>query len=493
MTDTHDSRQLVLKAYFGRAHVYRLLGRFDMSESDLDTMNIISGSKEDMRNSLVEKANMHFRQGKTELCEQRAREAIALARKAKDRTTIAEANIPLAQAVRARGDYKEATELLEESIKIFSDIHDSNGLFRAQRIYTHMLSSKGQFDKAIEILSGLVDKHGDSISLLDRSSILTNLATCYSQIGDLDKAIQLYYDAIKMKEMMGDKVGMSICYYSLSYTLYYKCDFDKALECANKSLGICLDIEDISGISYAYISIASINKKLGNFNTAIEYHEKSLEVGKPMNDLHMELSNLTDLGFLYSDTGDYENAERVIRELADKTANLDNPYYKCSLLKLRISYLDNKDDRKELRSIAEEGLKMAEQSKMKSDYYHFLSELLAESDKPDEALYNRVFNEAYKSDNISFKVVAFPAVIKYNLDFGDKELALKVAVEYSELMKSLNEISHSAEALYLTALANSSLGLDDKAPYNEAMKLSKKLGLKPLVKKLKGINTRTKV
>lgn len=493
MTDFRSSRELVLKAYFGRAHVYRLLGKFDLSESDLDTMTGLSGSKQDMKNSLVEKANMHFRQGKTELCEKRAREAISLARKSNDTITIAEANIPLAQAVRARGDYKEATELLEESIRIFTKRQDSNGLFRAQRIYTHMLSSKGQFDKAIEILSGLVDKHGDSISLLDRSSILTNLATCYSQIGDLDKAIQLYYDAIKMKEMMGDKVGMSICYYSLSYTLYYKCDFDKALECANKSLGICLDIEDISGISYAYISIASINKKLGNFNTAIEYHEKSLEVGKPMNDLHMELSNLTDLGFLYSDTGDFENAERVIAELKKKTENLDNPYYKCSLLKLRMSYLDNKNETDGIADIAKEGLAIAEQSKMKSDYYHFLSELLTQSKEPDNELCGRVFNEAYKSQNISFKVVAFPALVKYNLTFGSKEQALLIAEEYATLMKELKEISHTAEALYLTVLAEKSLNKPITRTYNEAIKLSEKLGLRPLVEKLKGINTRTKV
>lgn len=481
----NNAKALLMSAYFGRAHVFRFTGKFEMAEQDLDSFVSISGKQSDYLSALIDKANMNFRQGKIELCEKKAREAINIAKKNNDIRTIAEANIPLAQAVRGKGDYKEATNLLEESIEIFTNkLHDSNGLFRAKRIYTHILSSKGQFDKAIETLSELRKNHWASINMLDQSSILTNLATCYSQTGDLDNAIDLYYQAIGMKQKMGDRVGMSICYYSLSYTLYFKCDYDKALDCAQRSLEICEDIKDISGISYAYISIASINKKLGNFGRAIEYHEKSLDVGKPMNDLHMELSNLIDLGFLYSDTGDYANAERVIDMISSMTKNLNNPYYKCSLMKLRISYLDNKEERSEISGIAEAGLALAEQSRMKSDYFHFLSCILEESPVKNEALYNKIIDEAYKSDNMSFRIVTFPALIKYNMAHRNAQDALSLAEEYSELTKSINETAHTAEALYLASLVKKSLKLPFAEERTEALRLSKQLGLAPLIKKL---------
>ncbi len=475
----------IINAYKGRSHVHRLIGMFEQAEKDLDTMTELSGNKRDLTEALIEKANMFFRQGRVDECEQAARKAIKLGKRLNMKDLVAEAHIPLAQAIRARGDYKKASLLLEESIDIFSNSTNNKGLFKAKRIYTHMLSSKGEFNKAIDMLSEMKANHWDSINLHDRTSILTNLATCYSQIGELDKAIELYKYSINLKELIGDKVGISICYYSLSFTYYMKYNYKEALKCAEKSLEICTELKDISGISYAYISIASINKKQGNFLKAIKCHEKSMQVGEPMNDLHMILSNSIDLGYLYIDTGDFLKADKLIAEINRKIRSLANPYYKCALLKLKIASCRNRHEYSKIKKYAKQGIAIAEKSGMKNDYYDFLATMVEfDESSANKIHFDELYSKAYLSGNISLKIISLPSIIMYKLNNNHIEEALQYSEEYIQLVKKLHESVFTVNALYVNAKIKKLMRIPINRELKEAKALAVKYKLKPLLKKI---------
>lgn len=446
-----------------------------------------SDNYENRANAYIKKSTFYFKIGKVDECIEAAGKALRIGGENKDKKIIAKANITLGQAARSQGNYDRATELLKESIDTFSSKPEyRDDLFTVNRMYSHLLSSRGHFDQAIEILTDMKRNHWNDLNIQNRTSVLTNLGTCYAKTGKLNEALELFLEAIEIKIKLGDKVGLSIAYYSLSMTYYMKREYDKALEAAGNSLEICKTLNDISGISYAYISLAMINKKVGNLQKSKRYHLKSLEVSKPMHDMHLDLSNYIDLGFLYTETGEFDQAEKIIDKIKEQIADLDNPYYRVELLKLKISYYQNKGNTAQIEKLAGEGLQEAKKAGLLSNYYDFLSSILIE--KNDDAIYRELYVNAYKSDNISYKIASYPGLIIYNMRNDSLESALKYAEEYYNALKDTHEKISFAGSLYLIAKVKKEMGKDYKKDLSQARSQAKKPGLSPLLKKINSLS-----
>ncbi|MFO8062597.1 MAG: tetratricopeptide repeat protein [bacterium] len=445
-----------------------------------------SDNYEKRANAYIKKSISYFKIGKVDECIEAAGKAVRIGEENKDKKIIGKANITLGQAARSQGDYDKATQFLKESIDIFSRKPEyRDNLFTVNRIYTHLLSSRGHFDQAIEILLDMKRNHWNNLNMQNRTSVLTNLGTCYAKTGKLNEALELFLEAIEMKIRLGDKVGLSIAYYSLSMTYHMKREYDKAMEAAGNSLEICKALNDISGISYAYISLAMINKKIGNLKKSVKYHNKSLEVSKPMHDLHLNLSNQIDLGFLYAETGEFDQVENIIDKLKEQIAELDNPYYRVELLKLKISYYQNKGNTAQIEKLAREGLKEAKKAGLLSNYYDFLSSILIE--KNDDVIYKELYENAYQSENISYKIASYPGLIIYNMRNDSLGSALKYAEEYNNALKDTHEIISFAGSLYYLAKVKKQMGKDYKKDLSQARSQAKNLGLSPLLKKINSI------
>lgn len=474
-----------IKAYNARSHVFTLIGRLENAYNDLNSIIRLSKGSNDEISALIDKAHISFLRGEKSECESLANKAISMARRKNLWELMGRANIPLSRVFHAKGQYDEAERLLKESIDIFTKhVKNDAMLLSAKRIYTHILSTKGKYDSAVEMLEDMRDNHWNDMSMHDRSSVITNLATCYSQMGYLDKAIELYSQSVEMKIVLNDQPGLSICYYSLSFTYFTKSDYNNAREYAIKSLDICEEMQDISGISYAFICLASISKKTGRYSEAIGFHEKSLHVGKPMNDLHMELSNYLDLGLLYSDTGKFNKALECINEMEKRMVNLENPYYVCALLKLRINYYRNKGESNKIIQLAEKGLDISEKAKLMADYYFFMSCIVENEPLSHKELYETLLSEAYKSDNLSFSIISYPGLIKYNIAAGTLESALQLAQEYVNKTRDIEESGLYPYALYLNCIVRKKMRKPFKKLLQLATAKAKQLQLKPLLEKL---------
>lgn len=474
-----------IKAYNARSHVFTLIGRLENAYKDLNSIIRLSKGSNDEISAWIDKAHIAFLKGDKSECELFANKAILMARKKNVSALIGRANIPLSRVFHAKGQYDEAERLLQESIDIFTRHVKNNAmLLSAKRIYTHILSTKGKYDSAVEMLKDMRDNHWNDMSMHDQSSVITNLATCYSQMGYLDKAIELYNQSVEIKKILNDQPGLSICYYSLSFTYFTKSDYINAREYAVKSLDICEEMQDISGISYAYICLASISKKTGKYKEAIGFHEKSLKVGKPMNDLHMELSNYLDLGLLYSDTGKFNKALECINEMEKRMVKLENPYYVCALLKLKINYYKNKGEPDRIIVFAEKGLGISEKAKLMADYYFFMSCIVEYNPLSRKDLYDILLKDAYTSDNFSFSIISYPGLIKYNIATGTLEYALQLAQEYVNKTRDIEGSGLYPHALHLNCVVRKKMGKPYRKWLQLAITKAKQLQLKPLLEKL---------
>ena len=107
--------------------------------------------------------------------------------------------------------------------------------------YEFYLKAKHKYEKRentddAQIARGLLQK---AIELDDNLLLAKNLlGTTYREMGDYDKAMEIYTPALKQAEELGDKRGMGASLNNIGNVHYYKGDYEKALDYYNRSLAI---------------------------------------------------------------------------------------------------------------------------------------------------------------------------------------------------------------------------------------------------------------
>ena len=78
-----------------------------------------------------------------------------------------------------------------------------------------------------------------------------------------------------MKEL-GDRVGEGAAYGNLGIDYHSLGDFQKAIEYHERNLRISNELGDRAGEGRAYGNLGNAFRNLGDFQKAIEYHERTL-------------------------------------------------------------------------------------------------------------------------------------------------------------------------------------------------------------------------
>ena len=103
--------------------------------------------------------------------------------------------------------------------------------YKVTRIYGKTnRSSTGKTELNLSVLLGT-----------DYTSIMGNTIR---EMGNHDKAMDIFTASLKQAEELGDKHGMGDSFNSIGAIYFHKGDFDKALECSNKSIAIADDLND---------------------------------------------------------------------------------------------------------------------------------------------------------------------------------------------------------------------------------------------------------
>jgi len=91
--------------------------------------------------------------------------------------------------------------------------------------------------------------------------------------------------------------------------------FGKAIDYHKQSLAIVQKIKDKKGVSNCYLSLGSVEYKLGNFRRAIDYYLNAENILKQIGQIHYLKAVYDGLFFAYKKIEDHENAEKY-KELA---------------------------------------------------------------------------------------------------------------------------------------------------------------------------------
>jgi CHAT domain-containing protein/Flp pilus assembly protein TadD len=201
---------------------------------------------------------------------------------------------------------------------------------------------------------------------------------------DFRAALPICLNAAATAEKLGNLNYLSIIYTDLGNTYYFLGNYQKAIECHEKALQVDIQIGDKKGEDADYGNLGNAYQSQGNYPKAIEYQNKQLEIAIQIGDKQGEASAYGGLGNAYYSLGDYQRAIefhtkalRIDIQIGSKQGegsdygNLGNAYYALGDYQNAIEYQN-----RALQSHVQVGNKQGEST----DYgnlgiaYYFLSE-----------------------------------------------------------------------------------------------------------------------
>ncbi|MEA3443277.1 MAG: PAS domain S-box protein [Bacteroidota bacterium] len=265
------------------------------------------------------------------------------------------------------------------------------------------------------------DKKSNNISSEIKTHI--TIGDFYVQIKKIDKAINSYYDALRLLEMQGAKSKASQLHIKLGSTYFKIGDSSKCLEYYIKSRSYFEIEKDTLELGSINNKIGIVYKKLKQPDKAIAYFTKSINLFRAIKADNYEFDPLLNIGSIYLTEGKYDLSRHVFVELHEKqkiTGNSKNNsiiYQKIAQLEntvgnteLAIQYLDSalqiekKQDEKDRQchifcSLGKLYFKLSRNSKAIGYLKLASQKALQTNDKHSLALIYSLFSEIYESSN----------------------------------------------------------------------------------------------
>jgi len=210
--------------------------------------------------------------------------------------------------------YFEALNIYNKSIergKPIKEIKNIQGLYNnIGNIYL----SKNELNTAEEYYSkglAIAEQKNDHSNI---GNICNNLGKLEDQKKNFDKAYSYLVKSLEARQKINDKSGIAKSWYSLANHYSEKQQLPEALEYAKKSFLLGTELKEPLIRKISSMFLYQINKKLGNWKEALEYHEIFQQVSDSLiNDT--KIQELTRLQMQY----EYEKIEKDNEAKQQKT------------------------------------------------------------------------------------------------------------------------------------------------------------------------------
>jgi tetratricopeptide (TPR) repeat protein len=173
--------------------------------------------------------------------------------------------------------------------------------------------NQGYYTRAIEAYYQAMKVNEELGRTALQAENLGNIGAVYYTQGDLAKAEEYFKKALQLNKLVDDKVSEAINLMNLGSVYFDQKNFDKALEFYFNAQKID---DELGGgtLTNNYCNIGSVYASLGDNTKALDYYTKALETNRKGNDRHGEAITLSDLGTIYMRQKKYKLAEKYFKE-----------------------------------------------------------------------------------------------------------------------------------------------------------------------------------
>ncbi|MFD2247122.1 tetratricopeptide repeat-containing sensor histidine kinase [Pontibacter ruber] len=176
----------------------------------------------------------------------------------------------------------------------------------------------------------LAAKYGDKKAL---AKAYNSEGAGYYVLGDYEKAINLYYKALKIREQVRDSVGIGASYNNIANIHNSQAEYKKALPIYEKALSIATRTRDTTLLSGILNNIGNIHLAQENFDRSLAYYKRSLPLKEKLQDTQGILICLINIGIAYTGKGDHATALAYFNKALPYTEKINSLHDKVYILR----------------------------------------------------------------------------------------------------------------------------------------------------------------
>jgi predicted ATPase len=250
-------------------------------------------------------------QGDTDRSEVLAQESLTLYRELADKEGIADALYLLGHVAWLKGNLARAGSFIEESLWLFQEVGDRVSVAYTLFNLAGLATIRGEyargyalFEESQALFRELGNKRGIALSLLQWAELL------FVSQGDQTRVRSLLEEGFALCRQIGDKDGIASSYYFSGQLALSQGDAFTARSLLEESLTLYREMGDRQRIARSLVGLARLQARQGNYATARALYEESLNVARVGHKLNIA-SSLEGLASVAAAQGELAWAARL--------------------------------------------------------------------------------------------------------------------------------------------------------------------------------------
>lgn len=237
-----------------------------------------------------------------------------------------------------RGNYKQAAENFDNSVKALTGLSSENELGLT-------LIEQAKLYRKLKMFPASIETYQKAASIFEKNKDDNNLATVLNEWGvvyemeeDYPKAIDFYKRSLMLKESVHDTMGIAYSNAFLSNVYMLMDDLNNAEQYAKKSLHLFQQLNDPFRIASQSTDMASLYIKKKLYNEAIQLLNYSNGIAIKMKNRDLLSQNYLQLANIYTMISDYKTAYQYYQQYASLKDSLFTESSQKAIADLNIRY-----------------------------------------------------------------------------------------------------------------------------------------------------------
>jgi len=143
---------------------------------------------------------------------------------------------------------------------------------------------------------------------------LTNIGLVYNNLGQYQKALDYYQQALFIHREIGDRHGEGANLGNIGLIYDNFGQYQKALDYYQQALKIKREIGDRRGIGSSLSSVGIVYDNFGQYQKALDYHQQALSIDREIGDRRGEGADLSNIGMTYYKLSNYQKAKKHFQD-----------------------------------------------------------------------------------------------------------------------------------------------------------------------------------
>ncbi|MEH2455675.1 tetratricopeptide repeat protein [Nostoc sp.] len=322
-----------------------------------------------------------------------------------------------------------------------------------------------------------------TLEITKNHSVLKEMAFCECQMGEVDRALNYYQQALNLCPAEDEQELASIYHY-LGMLKDDKGEVDEAITLYNQSLEITERIGNVQGKAATLQCLGLIYANKGEVDEAIALYNQSLEINERIGDVQGKAATLHELGrIIYANKGDVDQAIALFNQCLEVFEHIGDAYWKASTLHNIASIYANKGEVDEAIALYNQSLEIFERIgnvQGKAATLHELAGIYANKGEVDEgiALYNQSLEIFERIGDVQGKAATLHQLAGIYANKGEVDKAIALYNQSLEITERIGDVQTKAATLHQLAGIYAKKGEVDEAIalYNQSLEITERIG-----------------